>query len=94
MSVSGHRRIPTRNQTGWTSNQLNEVSALFVEHCREVRRPVLDIGAAVGVATLQALAAGATVIANDLDPEHLKEIAKAVPEEDAGRLVLALRGRG
>lgn len=49
---------------------------------------MLDIGAAVGVATLPALAAGATVIANDLDPEHLKEIAKAVPEEDAGRLVL------
>jgi polyketide synthase PksL len=88
-----HRRIPTRNQTGWASNQLNEVSELFVSYCREVTLPVLDIGAAFGIATLAALEAGtATVIANDLEPSHLAEIANAVPAAQASRLVL-LPGR-
>ena len=86
--TTSHRRIPTRNQTGWTSNQLNEVSQLFVQYCRTAKLPVLDIGAACGIATLPALAAGATVIANDLDPAHLEEIQKTVPAEDAPRLVL------
>lgn len=71
-----HRRIPTRNKTGWASNQLNEVSELFVAHCRNVPLPVLDIGAAFGLASLAAIEAGATVIANDLDPAHLAEIVK------------------
>jgi SAM-dependent methyltransferase len=83
-----HRRIPTRNQTGWASNQLNEVSELFVAFCREVRLPVLDIGAAFGLASLAALDAGATVIANDLESSHLAELAAAVPPEHASRLIL------
>lgn len=87
-----HRRIPTRNQTGWASNQLNEVSELFVQFCKQVDRPVLDIGAAFGAATLPALAAGATVIANDLDPTHLEEIARQSLPEHRLRLVL-LPGR-
>lgn len=83
-----HRRIPTRNQTGWASNQLNEVSERFVAHCRSVSLPVLDIGAAFGLASLAALDAGATVIANDLEPAHLSEIASAVPPAHAARLIL------
>ena len=83
-----HRRIPTRNQTGWASNQLNEVSELFVAHCRQVKLPVLDIGAAFGLASLAAIEAGATVIANDLDPAHLAEIANAVPPAKSNKLTL------
>jgi len=83
-----HRRIPTRNQTGWASNQLNEVSELFVAHCRSVHLPVLDIGAAYGLATLAAIEAGAEVYANDIEPEHLAEIAKSVAPEHAARLIL------
>lgn len=59
---------------GWSSNQLNALSQLFVDHCRNVSLPVLDIGAAYGVATLAALEAGATVIANDLDASHLADL--------------------
>jgi SAM-dependent methyltransferase len=87
-----HRRIPTNNRTGWASNQLNEVSERFVAHCHSVALPVLDIGAAFGLASLAALAAGATVIANDIEPSHLAEIANAVPPAHASRLVL-LPGR-
>jgi SAM-dependent methyltransferase len=83
-----HRRIPTHNQTGWASNQLNEVSERFVAHCRNVTHPVLDIGAAFGIATLAAIEAGATVIANDLEPSHLAEIAKSAPPAQANKLIL------
>ncbi len=83
-----HRRIPTNNQTGWASNQLNELSERFVAHCRTVILPVLDIGAAFGIASLAALEAGATVIANDLEPSHLAEIAKSVPPGRAANLIL------
>jgi SAM-dependent methyltransferase len=69
-----HRRLPTQNRTGWASNQLNEVSERFVAHCRFVTRPVLDIGAAFGLASLAAIESGATVYANDLDPSHLAQI--------------------
>jgi len=83
-----HRRIPTRNRTGWTSNRLNEVSELFVAFCRHANLPVLDIGAAFGIASLAALDTGATVFANDLEPEHLAAIANAAKPEHARRLVL------
>ncbi len=75
-----HRRQPTLNRMGWTSNQLNAVSQLFVDNCRPGTLPVLDIGAAFGVATLAALAQGASVMANDLDAAHLSELATAGPE--------------
>lgn len=83
-----HRRIPTHNRTGWASNQLNEVSELFVAFCRGAKLPVLDIGAAFGIASLAALKAGATVIANDLEPGHLSAIAHAADPEDSRRLIL------
>jgi SAM-dependent methyltransferase len=87
-----HRRQPTRNRTGWTSNVLNELSELFVAHAATVQRPVLDIGAAYGVATLPALAAGATVYANDADPTHLAALDAATPPAHRPRLRL-LPGR-
>lgn len=70
-----HRRLATRNRMGWSSNQLNALSQLFVDYCGQVTLPVLDVGAAFGVASRAALAAGARVIANDLDPGHLAELA-------------------
>lgn len=62
---------------GWTSNQLNALSQLFVDFCSTNSLPVLDIGAAYGVATLPALVAGAHVIANDIDAAHLAQLELA-----------------
>jgi hypothetical protein len=84
--------IPTRNQTGWTSNQLNEVSEAFVDFCSAVTLPVLDIGAAYGVATHAALAAGATVIANDADSAHLRILFDNT-SADARRRLVRIPGR-
>lgn len=50
--------------------------------------PVLDIGAAYGVATLPALAAGATVIANDAEMGHLRILKENTPEPHRRNLVL------
>ena len=74
-----HRRQPTRNRTGWTSNVPNELSQLFIAFSATATRPVLDIGAAFGVATIPALAVGATVLANDSDPEHLAALEDLTP---------------
>jgi SAM-dependent methyltransferase len=78
----------TANQQGWSSHVLNEVSEEFVEACRGARQPVLDIGAAFGVATLAALETGATVVANDLEALHLEKLRESATEEQRRRLVL------
>lgn len=72
---------------GWTSNQLNAISQRFVEAC-EPGSIALDIGAATGIATLPALALGAQLYANDLDPTHLEQLLAATPTEHRERLTL------
>ncbi|MDX2270194.1 MAG: class I SAM-dependent methyltransferase [Bryobacter sp.] len=69
------QRIATQNRTGWTSSGLNEIAEQFVEAC-EPGMQVMEIGAAYGVAALAALERGAHVVANDLDPAHLAELAR------------------
>lgn len=73
---------------GWASESLNAISASFVEFAAHAPAPVLDIGAAFGTATLAALNAGAAVIANDLDSEHLRILESRVPPEHRARLTL------
>lgn len=85
--MTSPKPIATRNHTGWTSNQLNEVSELFVDFCSGVALPVLDIGAAYGIATHAALATGATVIANDAEATHLQILFEHTAEADRKRLV-------
>ena len=77
---------PTNNRMGWSGDAINEVSQQFIQYARQCSQPVLDIGAAYGVATIPALAAGATVIANDLSPEHLVELRRRTPRDLLTRL--------
>lgn len=69
---------------------MNEVSEMFVDFCAstDLALPVLDVGAAYGVASIPALAAGATVIANDSEMGHLRILKDNTPDEDRKRLVL------
>jgi SAM-dependent methyltransferase len=70
----------TANRMGWSTDVLSEVSTAFVQAAAEATHAVLDIGAAYGVATIAALEAGATVVANDLDVHHLDELlARTAP---------------
>jgi len=81
--------IPTDNAMGVMTRELSPAARAFVELAAAARRPLLEIGAAYGNATLPALAAGATVIANDLSASELNVLASVTPEEHLRRLILA-----
>ncbi|MGA9580745.1 MAG: class I SAM-dependent methyltransferase [Allosphingosinicella sp.] len=83
--------LVTLNRLGRTSGILNEVNERFVALAARARQPVLDIGCATGVVALAALDAGATVVANDISPDHLEATRLAAPEEALSRLVLDSR---
>lgn len=92
--ASGFRR--TLNGMGFMTSTLDPYSLAFIDHaaryCPAQGTPgalqALEIGAAYGIATLQALKAGAKVIANDLDANHLRVLKAAVPEENKAALTL------
>lgn len=60
----------------------------FISQASMSELPVLDIGAAFGIATISALEAGASVIANDLDRAHLTILQSLVTPEQRERLTL------
>jgi SAM-dependent methyltransferase len=80
--------IPTDNAMGIMTEELSPAAEAFVKMAATAERPLLDIGAAYGNATLPALAAGATVWANDLSVSQLGILADCVLDEDRKRLVL------
>lgn len=63
--------IPTLNNTGYMTMHLDSYSQEFVEYAAQVKGPVLEVGAAYGIATLAALARGAQIICNDICAQHL-----------------------
>jgi SAM-dependent methyltransferase len=78
------------NATGCTIHKLDEISQSFVDFAAaHAPQMVVDIGAGFGVATLAALRAGATVIANDIEPHHLAALESRVPDADRSRLTLS-----
>lgn len=74
-------RVVTLNQTGYMSPGLNEYAQDFIDFAASTKRHVLDIGAAYGVITIEALKKGAKVIANDCEERHLLILRKRVPQE-------------
>jgi SAM-dependent methyltransferase len=63
--------VPTLNNTGFMSEHIDACSHAFVDFAGTCKGEVLDMGCAYGVATLQALAKGAHVMACDIEPRHL-----------------------
>jgi SAM-dependent methyltransferase len=63
--------VPTLNNTGFMSEHIDACSQAFVDFAANCSGEVLDMGCAYGVATLQALAKGARVMACDIEPRHL-----------------------
>lgn len=84
--------IPTDNAMGIMTEELSPAAEAFVKMAASAMRPILDVGAAYGNATHPALAAGATVLANDLSASQLAVLARGVPARDRERLRL-LPGR-
>lgn len=80
--------ILTDNAMGVMTEEPSPAGLEFIRLAPAARRPLLEIGAAYGNATVPALQAGGTVIANDLSPSELQVLALSVPEADRKRLVL------
>lgn len=80
--------IPTDDRMGVMTEELSPAARAFADAAARAARPLLEVGAAFGNATLPALRAGATVIANDLSGSELGVLAAAAPAEDRKRLVL------
>ena len=72
-------RPSTANRLGRTGTTLNEINEAFVAFAATADGPVLDIGCAYGIAARAALAAGATVVANDVGLDHLDRPGGAMP---------------
>ena len=78
----------TMNQMGYMTQNLDFFSKKFTNLCKHVKKPVLDIGSAYGVASIPALLEGAKVIANDLSEDHLKILSNLAPAEFKENLTL------
>lgn len=81
--------VKTLNSMGYMTSSLDRFSQAFVEFAPQAPGPSLDIGAAYGVASIAALAKGASVVANDIDGRHLEILRQRTPEEHRQRLSLA-----
>ena len=78
----------TVNRMGWSSAEPHEINLQFADFASTCMRPVLDLGAGFGAATVAALGRGARVIANDLEPEQLEHLEARVPPPMRERLQL------
>ena len=85
---SGNNLVATMNDTGFMFEVRDRMAEEFIRHAGECGGPVLEIGCAYGVSTIPALAAGGTVTACDMEPQHLEILHGKVPPEHLPRLTL------
>ena len=83
-----HGLIQTVNAMGIMTTELSPVAMKFIDDAKKATKPILDVGAAYGVATHPALQNGATVIACDISDVHLEILEKTAPRETLDRLIL------
>ena len=85
--------VPTMNGRGFMLQSLDPYSQSFADFAAGCSEPVLDIGCAYGIATLAALARGASVCACDMESSHLDVLSDRVPEADRSRLTMWISRR-
>lgn len=78
--------IPTLNKMGFATATLDPYSRGWASFAAASELPALEIGAAFGTASIEALNLGARVFANDLDERHLDALWNAAPEKARPRL--------
>lgn len=71
--------VPTLNGLGFMSSYLDAVMREFVSFSANCDLPVVDIGAAYGVATIPTLETGALVFAVDSSEKHLSILQQRTP---------------
>jgi chorismate-pyruvate lyase len=67
----------TTNKKGFTY-EFTSFGKAFINFASKSSKPVMDIGAAYGVATLPAVLRGATVLAVDVERQHLESIRESL----------------
>ncbi len=82
--------VVTLNRMGYMFAKPEKYIQAFIDFSHHAPGPVLDIGAAYGLATLLALEKGAYVIANDLDERHLQILKSKVPHSRLDHLEIKL----
>jgi len=83
--------IKTTNVMGLMYKELSPSSKAFVDYAKHAEAPLLDVGAAYGVATIAALESGAPgVIACDLSEEHLFILCASTPKALLSKLTTVL----
>lgn len=80
--------VKTLNKKGPSSTYIDEYAKQFIHYAASQKDPVLELGAAYGFVAIEALKAGATLIANDLEPRHLNILYNNTPEGCRSRLTL------
>ncbi|CEG62186.1 class I SAM-dependent methyltransferase [Legionella micdadei] len=74
---------------GFTTTPCDPVSQQFIQHAAIASKcggKVLEIGAAFGAATLEAIAKGATVFCNDIEPANLAVVRRRFIEMNEGQI--------
>lgn len=70
--------MPTMNGTGFMFEVIDGYAAEWINYAGRISAPVLEIGCAYGVSTIPALEGGASVVACDMEPQHLEILASRV----------------
>jgi ubiquinone/menaquinone biosynthesis C-methylase UbiE len=72
--------VPTLNNMGWMiAQELDFYTEAFIRYSLNAHKPVLEVGAAYGVAAPRILQQGGKVIVNDLDGRHLETLYQQTP---------------
>ena len=72
--------VPTLNNMGWMISQHPDpFTEAFINYALTKDKPVLEVGAAYGVAAPRLLEQGKKVIVNDLDVRHLEALYQQTP---------------
>jgi SAM-dependent methyltransferase len=80
--------VPTLNDKGFMFEVLDDYAEDFIRESGRNEAEALDIGCAYGIATIGALAAGASVTACDMDQRHLEVLKSRAPAASQDRLSL------
>lgn len=74
--------IPTLNRMGWMAASIGDpYTRDFIEYAATAAKPVMEIGAAYGVAAASVLNNGGRIIVNDLEPHHLQVLYEQTPQD-------------
>ncbi len=73
--------IPTLNNMGWMAAAIGDpYTRAFIDYAENASLPVMEVGAAYGVAATSVLNNGGRIIVNDLEPHHLHVLYEQTPE--------------